>query len=75
MNTLKIQQYSKKQQFLPDFCAIKLIFSVVIIGELFAIILALSSTGFTLKSWNNLALSSLYIQWNGLLSIVFLSVS
>lgn len=72
MSILKDQQYHKKQQFLPDFCALNLVFSVVVISELFAIILTLSSTGFALKSWNTLALNSLYIQWNGLLSLAFL---
>jgi len=72
MHPLKNQQYHNEQQFLPDFCALKLVFSVVLIAELFAIILTLSSSGFILKSWNNLAISSLYIQWNGLLSLAFL---
>ena len=67
-------QQSHKQQFLPDFCALKIVFTVVVIGELFSIILTLSSSGFTHKSWNSLALSSLYIQWNGLLSLAFLCI-
>ena len=59
MHLLKNKQYHNEQQFLPDFCALHLVFSVVVIGELFAIILTLSSTGFDLKSWNTLALYSL----------------
>ena len=46
MHLLKNKQYHNEQQFLPDFCALHLVFSVVVIGELFAIILTLSSTGF-----------------------------
>ncbi|MFK5947926.1 MAG: histidine kinase [Methylococcales bacterium] len=72
MHTLKDQLTYKKQQFLPDFCALNLVFSVVVIGELFAIILSVSVTGFNDQSWTTLAVSSLYIQWNGLLSIAFL---
>ena len=72
MPILKNQRFHNEQQFLPDFCTLKLVFSVLVIGELFAIIITLSSTGFNTKSWDTLALSSIYIQWNGLLSLIFL---
>ncbi len=56
--------------FLPDFCDLKMIFSVVIIGELLAFILTLAPLNIELQRWNDLALISLFIQWNGLLGSV-----
>ncbi len=61
-----------KQQFLPNFCTPNSVFSVLLIGELFAIILTLSAAGFSLQSWDVLALNSIYIQYNALSGIAFL---
>jgi two-component system sensor histidine kinase AlgZ len=63
-----------QQQFLPDFCALRIVLLVLIVGELFAIILTISSTPINMQAWDSLALRSLYIQWNGLLSIAFLCI-
>ncbi len=52
--------------FLPDFCSLKMVFSVVIIGELLAFILTLAPIRLEQQRWNDLALISLFIQWNGL---------
>ncbi len=53
--------------FLPDFCSMGMVFAVVIIGELLAFILTLAPLGFEQQRWNDLALISLFIQWNGLM--------
>lgn len=53
--------------FLPDFCSLKMVFAVVIIGELLAFILTLAPLNIAQQRWNNLALTSLFIQWNGLM--------
>ena len=53
--------------FLPDFCDLRMVFAVVIIGELLAFILTLAPLKLNQQSWNELAMISLYIQWNGLL--------
>ncbi|MCU7837354.1 MAG: histidine kinase [gamma proteobacterium symbiont of Taylorina sp.] len=53
--------------FLPDFCDLKMVFTVVIIGELLAFILTLAPLSIEQQRWNDLALISLFIQWNGLL--------
>lgn len=44
-----------------------MVFTVVIIGELLAFLLTLAPIKLDQQSWNDLALISLFIQWNGLL--------
>lgn len=44
-----------------------MVFTVVIIGELLAFILTLAPLSLDQQSWNDLALISLFIQWNALL--------
>ncbi|MCW8931813.1 MAG: histidine kinase [Gammaproteobacteria bacterium] len=53
--------------FLPDFCSLRMVFSVVIIGELLAFILTLAPLRMDQQLWSDLALISLFIQWNGLM--------
>lgn len=53
--------------FLPDFCSLRMVFAVVIIGELLAFILTLAPLSMAQQRWNDLALISLFIQWNGLM--------
>lgn len=53
--------------FLPDFCSLKMLFAVVVIGELLAIILTLVPLRMDQQLWSDLALISLFIQWNGLM--------
>lgn len=57
--------------FLPDFCALRMVFGVVVLSELFAFILVLagSTPG---NRWNDLALTSLFVQWAGLLGAALL---
>ena len=61
--------------FLPDFCAMRMVFVVVIIAELAAFVLALAplDTPFT-DRWNNLGMISLYVQWCALGSCTVLCV-
>ena len=54
--------------FLPDFCAIRMVFAVVVIGELLAFILALTPTAGSGDPWGDVALISLFVQWVGLSS-------
>ncbi len=49
-----------------------MVFTVVIIGELLAFLLTLAPVKLDQQSWNDLALISLYIQWNGLLGCALL---
>lgn len=53
---------SSDQLFLPSFCDIRLVFAVVLIGELLALILVLSS-GPVSDPWHRLGLVSLFVQW------------
>ncbi len=54
--------------FLPNFCNIRTVFSVVMLAELLALILTLASSNGLNNSWRYLSLVSLYIQWITLLS-------
>ena len=50
--------------FLPDFCAMRMVFVVVIIAQLAAFVLALAPLDVPLtQRWNNLGMISLYVQW------------
>ncbi len=51
------------QGFLPDFCANRVIFVMVLLAELFALVLALNETDNPGAFWNQLALVSLFVQW------------
>lgn len=57
--------------FLPDFCAIRMVFAVVIVAELLAFILVLAmpwdDRGSGAK-WSELGLVSLFVQWVALVS-------
>jgi two-component system sensor histidine kinase AlgZ len=61
--------------FLPDFCAMRMVFVVIIIAELAAFVLALAPLDVTLtERWNNLGMISLYVQWCALGSCAVLCV-
>lgn len=59
-------QNTKATSFLPDFCALRMVFGVVVLSELFAFILVLAGSP-PGNRWNDLALTSLFVQWAGLL--------
>jgi two-component system sensor histidine kinase AlgZ len=49
--------------FLPNFCAIRMVFGVVVSAELLAIVLTLGAFPPMQLFWSELSLRSLYIQW------------
>jgi len=56
-----MQSTSTSTAFLPNFCAIRLVFAWVITAELLAIVLTLAAQ--PQDFWNALSLRSLYVQW------------
>lgn len=60
--------------FLPDFCRIRIIFAIVLLGELFSFVLVITKSGNNRAFWNELALLSLFVQWVGLSSAALLCV-
>lgn len=58
--------------FLPDFCSIRMVFAVVVVGELLAFLLVLSPANTSRDRWGDLALISLFIQWVDLSSVALL---
>ena len=62
--------------FLPDFCDIRMVFAVVLSGELLAVTITLVSLGERPESlWLKLGLISGFIQWTGLSSAALLCLS
>jgi two-component system sensor histidine kinase AlgZ len=54
---------SPDRAFLPNFCAIRMVFAVVVSAELLAIVLTLGAFPPAELFWVELSLRSLYIQW------------
>ena len=54
---------SDRRAFLPNFCAIRMVFAVVVSAELLAIVLTLGAFPAPGEFWSELSLRSLYIQW------------
>ena len=50
-------------QFLPDFCNVRMVFSVVVLAELLAFVLALGPAVSEDSRWRDLSLISLFVQW------------
>ena len=61
--------------FLPSFCAVRMVFAVVVIAELLAFILTLVSPGVLDDPWGNLGLISVFMQWIALSSAALLCLS
>ena len=61
--------------FLPDFCEVRIVFAVVLIGELLAFLLILTPLSASGERWNDLGMISLFIQWVALTSIGVLCFS
>ncbi len=53
----------RSELFLPDFCGIRVVFAVVVVGELLAIVLTLSPLSGGRGGFMEMALASLFIQW------------
>jgi two-component system sensor histidine kinase AlgZ len=49
--------------FLPDFCDMGTVFTVVVVGALLAFVLVLSPVNSSSHWWRDLALNALFIQW------------
>jgi two-component system sensor histidine kinase AlgZ len=58
--------------FLPSFCAVRMVFAVVVIAELLAFMLTLVSPGMQDDPWGTLGLISLFMQWIALSSAAVL---
>lgn len=54
---------TRRTGFLPEFCAVRMAITVILIAELLAIVLTLTSAGLGRESFQTLALQSLFIQW------------
>jgi two-component system sensor histidine kinase AlgZ len=52
-----------RRAFLPNFCAIRMVFAVVVSAQLLAIVLTLGAFPSPELFWTELSLRSLYIQW------------
>ena len=61
--------------FLPDFCNVRMVFAVVLIAELLAIVLTLAPQNLSSNGWEELGVTSLFIQWVALISAGVLCVS
>jgi two-component system sensor histidine kinase AlgZ len=57
------QQVAERTGFLPDFCAIRSVFAVVVTGELLAILLSLAVVDHLQQFIRQLSLISLMVQW------------
>lgn len=58
--------------FLPDFCAIRAVFGMVVIAQLLAFVLVLGGAGNSGDPWTDLSLVSLFVQWVALSSAALL---
>jgi len=64
-----------ERHFLPDFCGVRMVFAVVVIGELLALLLALARGAAGTGFWSDLSLISLFVQWTALLSLGLLCLA
>ncbi|NJD08741.1 MAG: sensor histidine kinase [Methylococcaceae bacterium] len=62
-------------RFLPDFCAVRSTFVLVLLAEMLALLLALASAGAASELWTTLGLLSLFILWIILGSAATLCIS
>lgn len=60
--------HNQPKNFLPDFCAIRMVFAIVVNAELLAIVLTLASDQGMEQFWLSLSMRSLYVQWIALFS-------
>lgn len=75
MNTTTSQKDTQDNFFLPDFCNVKMVFSVVVVGELLAFILVISPFKNSTDPWGDLSIISLFIQWVALSSAAALCIT
>lgn len=60
--------------FLPDFCGLRIVFAVVVIGEMLALVLTLAPADHG-DRWTDLGLASLYVQWVALTGTALLCLA
>ena len=65
----------KTSSFLPDFCGVRMVFVVVLTGELLALVLTLAEATNFQNGATSLAMKSLFIQWVALASVAVLCIS
>ncbi len=70
----RVRAKSEDRLFLPDFCDLRVVFAMVVMGQLLALVLVLAPTRHGADWWLDLALASLFIQWVGLSSAGVLCV-
>lgn len=58
--------------FLPNLCQSQVVFMLVLVAELIALLLTIASEGLQHFRWENLAVTSFYVQWIVLLSALCL---
>ena len=75
MNTQTRPKAANDNFFLPDFCSVRMVFAVVVISELLAIVLTLAPMESRSGRWDDLSITSLFIQWVGLSSAAVLCIS
>ncbi|MEP4486628.1 MAG: histidine kinase [Halioglobus sp.] len=63
---------SSGEFFIPNLCAPRQVFVMVLLSELMVLVYALAVSDLPLFNWDVLALSSLFVQWVVLLSAAFL---
>ena len=61
--------------FLPDFCGVRMVFVVILIGELLALVLTLAEASNIQQGISSLATKSLFIQWVALTSVAVLCIT
>jgi len=61
--------------FLPDFCNVQMVFSVILIAELLSIILTLAPLDTNGTRWEELGVISLFVQWVALISTGVLCIA
>jgi len=61
--------------FLPDFCGIRMVFTVVVVAELLAFAILLINPNEGAITWDRLGVTSLFIQWIALSSTSLLCIS
>jgi len=59
---------------LPEFCDFRVVFAVMVLAQLVACVVSLTSPGRTVGTWRGFALTSLYVQWVAVASIGLLCV-
>ena len=65
-------EYRAGQSFLPDFCGVRTIFTVVVSATVLAMVLSLAATEHLRDFWENFSIGALYVQWIGLMAAAFI---